>query len=60
MVAHLNQSDKDFDRQFENLLGAKREVSEEVDAIVRAIIAETRLRGDAALIEYTKKFDQFE
>lgn len=60
MVTHLNQSDKDFNRQFEQLLGAKREVSEEVDTIVCAIIAETRLRGDAALIEYTAKFDQFE
>ncbi|MBL4732129.1 MAG: histidinol dehydrogenase [Rhizobiaceae bacterium] len=60
MVTRLNQGDTDFDRQFEKLLGAKREVSEEVDTIVRDIIAETRLRGDAALIDYTAKFDQFE
>ena len=60
MVTRLNQGDTDFDRQFEKLLGAKREVSEEVDTIVRDIIAETRLRGDAALIDYTAKFDQFQ
>ena len=60
MVTRLNQGDTDFDRQFEKLLGVKREVSEEVDTIVRDIIAETRLRGDAALIDYTAKFDQFE
>lgn len=60
MVTRLNQGDTDFDRQFEKLLGVKREVSEEVDTIVRDIIAETRLRGDAALIDYTAKFDQFQ
>lgn len=60
MVVRLNHSDADFDQQFERLLGAKREVSQEVDIIVRDILAEVRLRGDAALVEYTIKFDQFE
>jgi histidinol dehydrogenase len=35
----------------------KREVSEEVDAIAAGIIAEVRALGDAALIDYTQRFD---
>ena len=36
----------------------KREVSEEVDIAVRDIIADVVARGDAALIDYSRKFDR--
>ncbi len=36
----------------------KREVSEEVDAAVRDIIADVVARGDAALIDYSRRFDR--
>jgi histidinol dehydrogenase len=39
------------------LLAAKREVSEDVDQAVRAIIDEVVARGDEALIDYTSRFD---
>jgi histidinol dehydrogenase len=42
------------------LLGAKREVSEEVDRVVADIIAEVRARGDAAVIDYTSRFDKLD
>ena len=34
--------------------------SEEVNASVRKIVADVRMRGDEALFEYTRKFDGFE
>jgi len=46
-----------FEEQFAAFLTTKREVSEDVNATVRAIIDDVRLRGDAALADYTKKFD---
>ena len=36
----------------------KREVSEDVDQAVRAIIEDVRARGDLALIDYTARFDR--
>jgi len=45
---------------FERLLAAKREVSEDVDQIVRDILADVRARGDEAVIELTRRFDRFE
>nr|WP_237358756.1 histidinol dehydrogenase [Allorhizobium borbori] len=35
----------------------KREVSEDVNAVVRDIIADVRARGDAALADYSRRFD---
>jgi histidinol dehydrogenase len=46
-----------FEERFAAFLTTKREVSEDVNAVVRGIIDDVRLRGDAALAEYTKKFD---
>jgi histidinol dehydrogenase len=48
----------DFEARFAALLGAKREVSEDVDRAAAAIIADIRARGDAALIEYSRRFDR--
>jgi histidinol dehydrogenase len=60
LVLRLATTDADFDARFTHLLGLKREVSEDVDAAVRAILAEVRTRGDAAVIDYTRKFDRLE
>jgi len=42
------------------LLGSKREASVEVGSTVASIIADVRARGDAALIDLTRKFDGLE
>jgi histidinol dehydrogenase len=57
MVRRLNASDATFAADFEKLLYAKREEEEDVAQVVKAIIADIRKRGDAALIELTNKFD---
>lgn len=43
--------------QFEALLATKREVSQDVDETVAAIIADVIARGDAALADYSLRFD---
>ncbi|SIT56542.1 Histidinol dehydrogenase 1 [Mesorhizobium prunaredense] len=58
MAITLRLSDADFEQRFAAFLLTKREVSEDVDAVVRAIIARVRAEGDAALIDYTQKFEQ--
>ncbi|SHF03792.1 histidinol dehydrogenase [Kaistia soli DSM 19436] len=58
MAIRLDQSEADFEQRFVALLSAKREVSEDVDATVRAILADIRARGDAAVLEYTARFDR--
>ena len=56
----LKSGDPDFESRFMALLATKREVSEDVDATVRAILDDVRARGDAAVIEYTAKFDRLD
>ncbi|CAN7213146.1 histidinol dehydrogenase [Pararhizobium sp. LjRoot238] len=57
MAIRLDYLTPGFEEQFAAFLTTKREVSEDVNATVRAIIDDVRLRGDAALADYTKKFD---
>lgn len=53
----LSTRDADFETRFVDLLGAKREVSEDVERAAAAIIADVRARGDAALADYSRRFD---
>lgn len=57
MPMRLTTSDKGFDKAFRELLAQKREASAEVDEAVATIVADVRNRGDAALIDYSRKFD---
>src|SRR4051794_13239749 len=58
MAITLRQSDADFEQRFATFLLTKREVSADVDVVVREIVARVRAEGDAALIEYAQKFDR--
>jgi len=60
MPLRLDCSSADFDERFAKFLVAKREVSADVEAAARAIVQDVAARGDAALIEATKKFDRLE
>ena len=60
MPLKLNTRDPGFEAAFEALLGLKREVSEDVDATVRGIIADVRQRGDAAVVALTRRFDRLD
>jgi len=56
----LDASKPDFDRDFQAFLARNRDTDEDVDRIVAEIIAEVRQRGDAAVVDYTRKFDKFD
>lgn len=58
MPVFLNATDPNFETEFQTLLSAKREDSPDVDQVVADIIADVRARGDAALLEYTERFDR--
>jgi histidinol dehydrogenase len=57
-MIRLSTTDADFDSRFAALLAQARETTETVDRAVSAIIAAVRERGDAALIDYTARFDR--
>jgi histidinol dehydrogenase len=54
----LETSDRAFETRFAGLLAQKRETAAEVDEAVAAILRDVRERGDAALTEYTARFDR--
>jgi histidinol dehydrogenase len=54
----LHASAAGFEAAFRALLAAKRESAADVDDAVALIIAEVASRGDAALVEYTNRFDR--
>src|SRR3954471_19811431 len=58
MPIRLDSRAPDFVARFRAFLDTKREASADVEAAVRAIIADVVARGDAALIELTRKFDR--
>ena len=56
----LRLSDAEFETTFERIVRRGETAAPEVEATVRAIIDDVRERGDAALFEYTAKFDQLQ
>jgi histidinol dehydrogenase len=60
MAQRLDAREASFAGAFARLLAMKREVSEDVDEAVRAIIEDVAARGDEALIDYTRRFDGLE
>ncbi len=60
MAIRLDARAADFAEKFRAFLDTKREASADVDTTVRAIVADVAARGDEALRDYTRKFDQFD
>ena len=58
MPQRLDSQSADFAARFSALLDVKREAAADVEASVRAIIADVAARGDRALIELTQKYDR--
>ncbi len=60
MAIRLDTRAADFAEKFRAFLDTKREVSADVEATVRAIVADVAARGDQALRDYTQRFDHFD
>jgi histidinol dehydrogenase len=60
MPVRLDKSSADFTERFAGFLAMKREVAADIEAATRAIVNDVATRGDAALIEATRKFDRLD
>ena len=56
----LDASAPGFEKEFSAFLGRNRDTDENVDRVAADIVADVRARGDAAVLEYTRKFDKVE
>ena len=60
MPLRLDSQSADFTERFRSLLAVKREAAQDVEQIVRGIVADVSARGDIALFELTAKFDRID
>lgn len=58
MPRRLNSADAGFEQSFSELLTENRDTDEDVSKVVADILAGVREHGDAAVLEYTEKFDR--
>jgi histidinol dehydrogenase len=58
MPIRLDSRAPDFPERFRAFLATKREAAADVEATVRAIIADVAARGDRALVELTRELDR--
>src|SRR2546430_1450899 len=56
----LDSAARDFDAQLERLIAFEVAQEADVDNAVASIIDDVRGRGDAALIDYTRRFDRLD
>jgi histidinol dehydrogenase len=60
MPVRLDRSSADFAERFARFLAMKREVSADIESATRVIVDDVAARGDAALIEATRRFDRLD
>jgi histidinol dehydrogenase len=56
-IRRLSTANADFEAQFQRVLHWSAEADEAIENRVAAIVADVRARGDAAVLEYTARFD---
>ncbi len=57
-ITRLSSRQADFDARLNKLLAFEETADEKLEATVAAILADVKKRGDAAVLEYTRKFDR--
>lgn len=60
LIARLDTQDPDFAASFDALRAGQDVSRPEIDAVAAEIIGKIRLEADAALLEYTRRFDSVE
>ena len=57
-IKRLSSRDADFTARLDTLLAFESAQDEGIDQVVAAILADVKARGDAAVVEYTCRFDR--
>lgn len=57
-ITRIDTRDADFEQRFDHLTSWAHTPDEQIAATVRAILSAVRTNGDAALIDYTNRFDR--
>jgi histidinol dehydrogenase len=57
-IRHLDSAQPDFKQRLDSLLAFEASTDEAIEQSVAAILHEVKRRGDAAVLEYTNKFDR--
>jgi len=60
MPRRLDASSPGFAADFETLLADREAVTDDVSGVVHDILEDMRTRGDAALVDYTRRFDKLD
>lgn len=58
MLRHLDSSSPEFQSSLQALLAFETSQDPQVESRVAAILADVKVRGDEAVVEYTQRFDQ--
>lgn len=57
-IKQLSMANADFDQRLDQLLAWETVSDVNVETVVDDVLSDVRLRGDAALVEYTNRFDR--
>lgn len=60
MARRFDSRESAFEAEFTAFVSARRDIDEDVNDVVAAIIADIRQRGDEALLDYTNRFDRLD
>jgi histidinol dehydrogenase len=58
MITKLDSSQADFKQRLDTLLAFEASTDDAIDRAVAGILADVKARGDAAVLEYTNRFDR--
>lgn len=58
MITKLDSSQADFKQRLDTLLAFEASTDDAIESAVGKILADVKARGDAAVLEYTNKFDR--
>jgi histidinol dehydrogenase len=59
-IRRLSTAQRDFEAQFSGLLAFETAQDPKIDADVAAILADVKARGDAAVLEYSRRYDRLD
>jgi histidinol dehydrogenase len=60
MITKLDSSQADFKQRLDTLLAFEASTDDAIESAVGKILADVKARGDAAVLEYTNKFDRLQ